>query len=82
MLEELPDAPDLLGRMIEETIAVNTLHPAWKKALETGQEEYHIVVVVGLALADYLAPEKHPQEFLSLLLSSWSRVELGQRKLL
>jgi len=73
-LEDLSDARDTLGRMIEGTVSVNTLHPAWKKALETKQEEYHILVVVGLVLADFVAPEKHPLEFLAKFLSSWSTV--------
>lgn len=74
VLEDLSDAEDLLGRMIEDTVSVNTLHPAWKKALETKQEEYHIMVVVGLVLADFVAPEKRPLEFLAKFLSSWSAV--------
>ena len=73
-LEDLSNARDTLGRMIEGTVSVNTLHPAWKKALETKQEEYHILVVVGLVLADFVAPEKHPLEFLAKFLSSWSTV--------
>lgn len=86
-LENLTDAPDSLGRIVEDTVSINTLHPAWKKALETKQEEYHILVVVGLVLADFVAPEKHPLEFLAKFLSSWSAVgtekpESSQAKLL
>lgn len=78
VLEDLGDAKDTLGRMIEDVVSVNTLHPAWKKALETKQEEYHILVVVGLILADFVAPEKHPLEFLAKFLSSWSTVGTGK----
>lgn len=86
-LENLTDAPDSLGRIVEDTVSINTLHPAWKKALETKQEEYHILVVVGLVLADFVAPEKHPLEFLAKFLSSWSAVgtkeeSSGQSRLL
>lgn len=77
-LEDLSDTPNDLGRMLEDVVSVNTLHPAWKKALATKQEEYHILVVVGLVLADFVAPEKHPLEFLAKFLSSWSRVESKQ----
>lgn len=76
-LDDLVDAPDALGRMIEDVVSVNTLHPAWKKALETKQEEYHILVVVGLVLADFVAHEKHPLDFLAKFLSSWSMVGTG-----
>lgn len=86
-LEDLADAPSILGRIIEDIVSINTLHPAWRKALATKQEEYHILVVVGLVLADFVAPEKHPTEFLAKFLSSWSAVgtddsESGQTRLL
>ncbi len=74
VLEDLSDASDTLGRMIEDVVSINTLHPAWKKTLETKQEEYHILVVVGLVLADFVASEKQPLEFLARFLSSWSAV--------
>ncbi|KKU76892.1 MAG: hypothetical protein UY03_C0024G0005 [Parcubacteria group bacterium GW2011_GWA2_47_64] len=77
LLEDLTDAPDMLGRMLEDTVSINTLHPAWKKSLETKQEEYHILVVVGLSLAEFVSPEKHPVEFLAKFLSSWSAVGTG-----
>ena len=73
-LEDITDAPHSLGRIIEDVVSVNTLHPAWRKALETKQEEYHILVVVGLVLAEFVAPEKHPLDFLAKFLSSWSAV--------
>jgi len=73
-LEDLTDAPKALGRILEDAVFINTLHPAWKKALETKQEEYHILVVVGLVLAEFVAPEKSPLEFLAKFLSSWSAV--------
>ncbi len=73
-LEDLPDTADALGRILEDTVSINTLHPAWKKALQTKQEEYHIMVVVGLVLADFVAPEKHPLDFLAKFLSSWSAI--------
>lgn len=86
-LEDFTDAPDSLGRMLEDTVSVNTLHPAWKKALATKQEEYHILVVVGLVLAEFVAPEKRPTDFLARFLASWSALDTdtassGQAKLL
>ncbi len=73
-LENFADAPKVLGRMLDDVVSVNTLHPAWKKALETKQEEYHILVVVGLVLAEFVAPEKSPLDFLAKFLSAWSAV--------
>lgn len=87
ILEDLADVPETLGRIIEDTVSINTLHPVWKKALATKQEEYHILVVVGLVLAEFVAPEKHPIEFLAKFLSSWSVIDAkesssGQLRLL
>jgi len=79
-LHDLHDSPGLLGVVREETVMVNTLHPAWKKALATKQEEYHIVLVTALSLSEYLDPEKNPQVFLERLLLSWS--EVGEQKTL
>ncbi len=73
-LAELTDMPHTLGRVVEETVTINTLHPAWKKALATKQEEYHIVLTTALALSEYLDPDKNPQQFLEKLLASWSQV--------
>lgn len=73
-LEDFSDAPYLLGRIIGDTVSVNTLHPAWRKALAIKQEEYHMLVVVGLVLAEFVAPEKPVVEFLAKFLSSWSTI--------
>lgn len=86
-LADLSDAPGALGRMVEDTLSINTLHPAWEKALATKQEEYHILVVVGLVLAEFVAPEKDALDFLAKFLASWSAVgagdfESGQTQLL
>lgn len=75
VLEELKEAPKELGRIIEETISINTSHPAWQKALRHNQQEYHILLTVGLVLSKFLAPDKHPQKFLEELLASWGKLE-------
>lgn len=80
-LEELRDEPQILGRMVEDIIYVNTLHPAWRKALRQNCEEYHIVLTAGLVLSEFLDPEKHPQEFLGRLLSSWGDIEDKRNRL-
>lgn len=81
ILEELRDDPRSLGRMVEDTIYVNTLHPAWHKALRQNLEEYHIVLTAGLVLSEFLDPEKQPQEFLGRLLGSWGELEDKKGKL-
>ncbi|MDP3696834.1 MAG: ATP-binding protein [Candidatus Taylorbacteria bacterium] len=75
ILEELKDAPKSLGRIVEDTVSINTLHPAWPKALQYNQQEYHILLTVGLVLSEFLAPDKHPQKFLEDLLASWGKLD-------
>lgn len=77
ILENLKDTPDSLGRIVEDVISINTLHPAWQKALQQNQQEYHILLTVGLVLSEFLDPERHPQEFLSRLLSAWGKLNEG-----
>ncbi len=81
VLEELSAEPHILGRMVEDIISINTLHPAWRKSLQENLEEYHIILTVGLVLSEFLDPEKHPQEFLGRLLSSWGALEDKSDKL-
>lgn len=78
ILEEIKDSPKSLGRIVEETISINTLHPAWQKSLKENHQEYHILLTVGLVLSEFLAPDKHPQRFLENLFASWGNLE--QRK--
>ncbi|MDP2593428.1 MAG: ATP-binding protein [bacterium] len=80
VLEDLADMSDSLGRVVEDTISVNTLHPMWRKAIASKQEEYHILVVVGLLLSDFAAPEHHPRDFLAKFLSSWSTLNTDEQK--
>ncbi|OGN09716.1 MAG: hypothetical protein A3J46_02660 [Candidatus Yanofskybacteria bacterium RIFCSPHIGHO2_02_FULL_41_11] len=75
ILEELKDAPESLGRVVEDTVSINILHPAWQKALRYNQQEYHILLTVGLVLSEFLAPDKHPQKFLEDLLASWGKLD-------
>lgn len=77
ILEDLKDEPDSLGRIVGDAISINTLHPAWQKALRTNSQQYHILLTVGLVLSEFLDPEKHPQEFLSRLLSAWGKLAEG-----
>lgn len=63
----------LLGRMVGETLTVNTNHPAWQKAQEEGAEEYHVMLTVAVVLSDFLDPTHNPQEFISTFLAAWGR---------
>ena len=63
----------LLGRIVENTLTINTAHPAWQKAKQKGMEEYHVIVTVSAVLSQFLDSEKNPQEFLNHLLLAWAK---------
>jgi hypothetical protein len=60
-----------LGRIIEDTVVVNTAHPAWKKAIQDRLEEYHIVLTVACLLSEMIEQEHTPVEFINTFLASW-----------
>ena len=67
---ELSAVPTL-GTLIDDTIRVNTAHPAWKKASEERLEEYHVVFTVACVLSQFLEAHHSPHEFISKFLASW-----------
>jgi hypothetical protein len=74
VLSDISHSGDLpLGNIIEDTLTVNTAHPAWKKAKQKGMEEYHIILTVGSVLSRFLESEKDPQEFLNSFLMAWAQ---------
>lgn len=61
-LGDIDDSPDIiLGRIIEDELTINTLHPAWLKAKGQGLEEYHILVAVAAVLSQFLENQKTPR---------------------
>ncbi|MBI2050817.1 MAG: ATP-binding protein [Parcubacteria group bacterium] len=77
-LADMVDAPDMaLGRIIDDVLTVNTLHPAWAKAKQRGMEEYHIVISVALVLSQFLEDRDGSQEFLNRFLAAWAHAEAG-----
>lgn len=68
--EDVPDREDL-SWLLENTIWVNKGHPAYHRAVESGSENYHIILSVAWVLSKYLEGEKSPQEFINRFLSLW-----------
>jgi len=60
-----------LGWLTESTVWINKGHPAYRKALNSEAENYHIVLSVAWVLSGYLEREKSPQMFINRFLSSW-----------
>jgi hypothetical protein len=74
VLGEISDSDGLLlGRIVENTLTINTAHPAWQKAKQKGMEEYHVIITVSAVLSQFLESEKNPQEFLNRLLVAWAK---------
>lgn len=68
--ESLPD--DLaLGRLIESTVYVNNAHPAYRRAVASRAEGYHIALAVAAALAPLAAEPGRTQHFINVFLARW-----------
>ena len=72
--EENSARPDL-ARMVQNTIWVNTFHPAYRKSKKEGLEEYHILLCVAWALSGFIEEDRSPQDFISQFLASWAGYE-------
>ncbi len=64
-----PDAP--LGRLVESTVWVNESHPAYRRAVTTHAEPYHVALTVGLTLAPLAAERGTIEEFVTAFLACW-----------
>lgn len=70
--EENSGQPDL-ARIVQNTIWVNVLHPAYQKSKKERLEEYHILLCVAWALSNFIEEDRSPQDFISQFLASWAR---------
>ena len=68
-----PNREDL-GWLLNNTIWINEGHPAYKKAKNSGAENYHIVFSIAWVLSNYLEESKSPQIFIGRFLSSWGGI--------
>jgi len=64
-----------LARFIENTILINTFHPAYQKAKKENSESYHILFCVAWAFSQFLEENRSPQNFISQFLASWASEE-------
>jgi len=62
-----------LGRMVEDAIFINTLHPFWQKAKKEGGEEYYTIFAVSWVLAGFLEEGHSPRDFMNRLLYAWAK---------
>lgn len=59
------------GRLVESTIWVNTAHPAYRRAVTSRSEGYHIALASALALAPLAVEPVKEHTFVTAFLSSW-----------
>ncbi len=70
--ESRPDDP-ALGRLVESTVWVNETHPAYRRALASRSEGYHLALAVALALAPLAVEPERAQAFITTFLVHWGR---------
>ena len=71
--------PDL-GRLVESTVVINDAHPAYRRALASRSEGYHIALAVALALARLAVPPAEEHEFITAFLIRWGEALDGTRR--
>jgi hypothetical protein len=60
-----------LARLIESTVWVNDAHPAYRRAVASRAEAYHIALSGAAALASLAVEPHEAQRFISAFLASW-----------
>ncbi len=79
--EDRPDDPEL-GRLVESTVWINTAHPAYRRAMASRSEGYHLALSVALSLAPLATDPKGEHAFVTAFLSRWGKAldRSGSRK--
>ncbi len=76
--EARPDDPEL-ARLVESTVWVNEAHPAYRRAVASRSEGYHVALATALALAALAVEPAKEHAFVTAFLASWGAA-LGRRK--
>ncbi|MGQ0561885.1 MAG: ATP-binding protein [Gemmatimonadota bacterium] len=69
--ETLAGENTALGRLIESTVWINDAHPAYRRAVASRSEGYHIALAVALAVAPLAAESTRIEDFVSAFLAHW-----------
>jgi hypothetical protein len=77
--ESLPEEI-ALGRLVESTVWVNEAHPAYRRAVASRAEAYHIALTVASALAPLTVEPAHAQSFIHRFLARWGEAGMGKGK--
>lgn len=60
-----------MGRLAESTIWVNDAHPAYRRALASRSEGYHVALAAALALASVAVEPAGQQAFVNAFFARW-----------
>lgn len=76
--ESCPEDPEL-GRPVESTVWVNDAHPAYRRAVTSRSEGYHVALAVALALAPLAVDPAKEHTFITAFLARWGAAIERQR---
>jgi hypothetical protein len=68
--EERPDDPEL-AQLVESTVWINESHPAYRRALASRSEGYHVALAVAMALAPLAVEPSKEHGFITTFLARW-----------
>ena len=68
--ESRPDDDDL-GRLVESIVWVNDAHPAYRRAVASRAEGYHLALTVAMALASVAIEPPQQHAFVTTFLKRW-----------
>jgi hypothetical protein len=68
--EQRPEDPEP-ARLVESTVWINEAHPAYRRAVASRAEGYHIALATALALAPLAVEPAKEHAFLTAFLASW-----------
>ena len=68
--EARPDDPEL-AQLVESTVWVNESHPAYRRAVASRSEGYHVALAVAMALAPLAVDPVKEHRFITAFLATW-----------
>jgi hypothetical protein len=71
--ESRPGDPGM-SRLVESTVWVNDVHPAYRRAAASRAEGYHLALSVAMALAPLAVEPAQAHAFVSAFLGHWGEV--------
>jgi hypothetical protein len=63
-----------LARLVESTVLINEAHPAFRRAVASRSEGYHLAVAVAMALGPLAVQPAEEHSFITAFLSRWGEL--------